>query len=311
MKNRVIRRILQAGLILLLCLNSLAIAGEIKTTDSSALLNFADSLFNKGEYYRAITEYKRFIFYYPCDELVKEAKYKIALSYFNGERWLEAISEFQKVNDEYPEDEIGVKAYFKIGESFYRREDYYLAISKFRDFIRKYPEAKLSDEAQYLISWSHLKLYRWEKSAKGFSEVKTDSDFGILSQNLVMEVEKGETLPEKSPVLAGALSTFLPGAGQVYCGRKRDGMAAFILNGIFIWGAVRSFELDNDAVGGLLTFIEVGWYSGNIYNAVSDAHKYNKKVKDDYIQQLGDKYQISLQFAPKIKSPFLCFRYSF
>jgi hypothetical protein len=58
-------------------------------------------------------------------------------------------------------------------------------------------------------------------------------------------------------------------------GRRATGLQAtqmFLLVIFFFSG-----QHDNYVVGGILTFFELGWYSGNIYSAVASAHKYNKK----------------------------------
>ena len=91
------------------------------------------------------------------------------------------------------------------------------------------------------------------------------------------------------PGLAGTLAAVLPGSGHFYTGRKRDGTVAFLLNAAFIWGAVESYNKENYALGGILTFFELGWYFGNIYSAVSSAHKYNRRLKDEYIKSLKEK----------------------
>ncbi len=41
-------------------------------------------------------------------------------------------------------------------------------------------------------------------------------------------------------------------------------------------------------LGGLITFFEIGLYSGNIYSAVSSAHKYNRKQKRDFLKYLKE-----------------------
>ncbi|OQX65219.1 MAG: hypothetical protein B5M55_04500, partial [Desulfococcus sp. 4484_242] len=41
-------------------------------------------------------------------------------------------------------------------------------------------------------------------------------------------------------------------------------------------------------LGGILAFFEAGWYAGNIYSAVNVTHKWNKKVRDDFLGRLGD-----------------------
>ena len=105
-----------------------------------------------------------------------------------------------------------------------------------------------------------------------------------LSNNLELlnMIEEYKSLDFKSPKAAGTLSALIPGAGQLYLNRKRDAAAAFILNGVFIWGIVESFNRDNSGVGILLSIFELGWYGGNIYSAVNGAHKHNRKLKDSY-----------------------------
>ncbi len=43
---------------------------------------------------------------------------------------------------------------------------------------------------------------------------------------------------------------------------------------------------DLDALGGIITFFELGFYSGNIYSAVSSAHKYNRVEKSKFLKYL-------------------------
>ena len=67
---------------------------------------------------------------------------------------------------------------------------------------------------------------------------------------------------------------------------------ALLLNGLTIWAAVEAFNEDLNVLGGLLVALEVGWYTGNIYSAVNGAHKYNRKVRDDFRQNLPDRFDI-------------------
>ena len=53
-------------------------------TERDKILAFADHLYESRDYYRAITEYTRFIFLFPSDPLVKIARLKIAYAYQKG-----------------------------------------------------------------------------------------------------------------------------------------------------------------------------------------------------------------------------------
>ncbi len=93
----------------------------------------------------------------------------------------------------------------------------------------------------------------------------------------------------------------MPGAGQVYTGRIRQAAVSFLLNGAFILGTLEAFRNDNNAVGGILLFFETGWYGGNIYNAVNNAHKYNRRIKHEYKQQMRSR--LNLRFGMLKKTP--------
>ncbi len=115
----------------------------------------------------------------------------------------------------------------------------------------------------------------------------------------------------KIPATAGILAAVLPGAGHLYSERYRDAAIAFVLNAAFIWGMVEAFEHENYVVGGILTFFELGWYSGNIYSAVSGAHKYNRNKKKEYLDLLEKEDRFAVGIIFQDKQPFLSFRYVF
>jgi hypothetical protein len=119
-----------------------------------------------------------------------------------------------------------------------------------------------------------------------------------------------DVVSRKSPTTAGILAV-LPGAGHLYCERYRDAGIAFVLNAAFIWGMVEAFRHENYVVGGILTFFELGWYSGNIYSAVSSAHKYNRDKKKEYLDGLEREDRFSVGVSLREKQPFLSFRYAF
>src|SRR5262245_20242248 len=50
-------------------------------TDADQSLGFADALFSDGDYFRAITEYKRFLFLYPTEARAGRVQLQVGLSY--------------------------------------------------------------------------------------------------------------------------------------------------------------------------------------------------------------------------------------
>ncbi len=161
------------------------------------------------------------------------------------------------------------------------------------------------------IALTYLKEEKWPEAAKEFRKINKDSKLYPKGEYFAQGLDRIQEVPQKSPGMAGVLAAVLPGAGHLYCERYRDAAIAFLLNGAFIWGIVESFEHDNYVVGGILTFFELGWYSGNIYSAVSSAHKYNQKRMQEYLNFLEKGSDLSIGISFQGKTPMLSLRYDF
>jgi outer membrane protein assembly factor BamD (BamD/ComL family)/TM2 domain-containing membrane protein YozV len=257
------------------------------------MMSFADSLFERGDYYRAITEYDRVVFFYAKHPLAKTARFQIALSYLKGEKLDQAVTQFRAIADDYRNEELGRKAFFMVGEAYYQKRDYPRAADVFTTFIGSYPDDPRADAARLKTGWTHLREGNWQEAAEEFQKVPLGSSLRKQAQGLAGESKNYPGIPKKSPSLAGGLSAVLPGAGQLYIGRPGDAAASFLLNGAFIWATVEAFNHRNNVTGGILLFFESGWYLGNIYNAISGAHKYNRRSEQQFMDDLQNRYGVS------------------
>jgi len=283
-------------LVLLLLFAGTAFAAEMS---AEAMLSFADSLFERGDYYRAITEYERVIFHYPGHGLAKTARFQIAHAYLKGDRLDQAIERFRSLHDELPQDETGKKAYFMLGESYYARREFDRAADVFQSYLEAYPGDGRADAARVRIGWCSLKQGRWREASEEFRKLPPDSPLHAQAEGLAAGALDYPGLPAKSPALAGGLSAVLPGAGQLYVERPGDALVSFLLNGAFIWATVEAFHNDNNVTGGILLFFESGWYLGNIYNAVNGAQKYNRRHEQEFLDGLQEKYRVSYLYDGK------------
>jgi TM2 domain-containing membrane protein YozV len=257
------------------------------------MLSFADSLFAQGDYYRAITEYERVIFFYPDGPLAKTARFQVAESYFKGEKFDQAIAHFGSLAHDYPNEEVGIRSLFRVGEVFYQKRDYEHASESFIKFIETYPKDKRADDARMKLGWSHLQQGNWSRAGEEFHKLPPGSPLHKQAEGLAEEAKLYPGIPKKSPTLAGGLSAILPGAGQLYTEKPGDALISFLLNGTFIWATAQAFHNHNTVTGGILVFFETGWYFGNIYNAVNNAHKYNRRAEQKYMDDLQTRFGIS------------------
>ncbi len=273
------------------------------------LLTFADRLMREKEYFRAITEYQRFLFYYPHDQRSAMASFRIGLAFYRGQDYSRALYTFRQVTQRYAETPYGKQAWLWQGESLMQQANYSEAERIYNAIIRQQADTTITQFAHYQRGWSLLYRRQWEQAAAAFRLVSQESSFYNAAQRLADETGKGLQLPKKSPALAGILSAILPGSGQLYNGRPGDALLSFLLNGVFIIGALQAVEQGELAIAGVLGFFEAGWYTGNVYSAVNGAHKHNRHVETTFLGNLEDRFRLHLPEARR--SPTLGIRLGF
>jgi tetratricopeptide (TPR) repeat protein len=286
-------------------------ASEI-VLDPGGQFQFAEEYFQRGEYYRAIGEYERFIYFFPESEKIELARYRIGLSYLKGERYKEAIQAFSALIDEYQDTEYALKSYLGIGEAYVLLKHYEMALTGLNDLITIAPDQEIRDEAYYKKGWVYLEMGLWEKARGCFEKISSQNRERYNLEKLSIELDGKMPIGRKNPTVAGLLA-IIPGAGHLYCERKRDALISFLLNGAMIYAAYEAFDNDLYALGGIITLFELGFYSGNIYSAVSSAHKYNRNERNRFLKYLKEHARISLSLVQpnKDKSLLLSCQFSF
>jgi tetratricopeptide (TPR) repeat protein len=262
--------------------------------DSDDQFRFAYEYMEKGEYLRAVREFERLIYFFPQDKNVPRAHYLMGFCYLKGKEYESARKVLEHVYKTYSQRPIAGKALFLIGESYYIQGISDEAEHYFQKVIEGDLRSEYKDAALYRLGWSLMKENRWREASEIFNRVGKTSPLYDHSLDLSEKSLLGEELPRKNPTAAGVMSGIVPGLGHAYCKRYKDGIVAFLLNGIFIWAAIESFDQGNNVLGGILLFLEVGWYTGNIYSAVNSAHKYNRKVRNDFRKSITDRLDLDL-----------------
>jgi TolA-binding protein/TM2 domain-containing membrane protein YozV len=256
------------------------------------ILAFADQLMQEKEYFRAITEYRRFLFHFPQDSRRAMAHFRIGLAFYRGEHYDEALQTFRTVAQRYPGTSYARQAWLWQGETLMRQAQYEEAATVYAEIIRDFPDEQVSQQARYQRGWTFLYRRQWRQASAQFHALSPTSPLHGASQRLAEEVLDAEKIPQKSPLLAGLLSGILPGSGQLYNGRAGDALLAFFLNGLFIAGIVEAIDQDETAIAGVLGFFEAGWYVGNVYGAVNGAHKHNRQALETFIRNLENRFRV-------------------
>jgi len=280
--------------------------------DPERQFQFAEDYFQNGEYYRAIGEYKRFIYFFPLSDKVELARYKIGLCFLYGEQYSEAIKAFDELIEDYKNTGYALKSYLKISRAYVLLKRYDAALTHIKNVITIAPNQEMKDEAHYQGGWVYLEMGLWEKAQKYFEEISFQNRKKYNLKEIVTELDRKLPLKRKNPTTAGVLA-IIPGAGHLYCERKKDALISFLLNGAMIYAAYEAFDHDLDVIGGIITFFELGFYSGNIYSAVNSAHKYNRDEKSKFLDYLkkNTKVNISMGKNNEGESLLLVCKFSF
>ncbi|MDZ7696183.1 MAG: tetratricopeptide repeat protein [Deltaproteobacteria bacterium] len=264
------------------------------TIHSEDQFNYARTRMQEGAYMRAVEEFERFIRLFPESPDVPEARCLMGMCYLEAHRYAEARESLSLVALPDATDPLAQKARFLMGESYYREQKPLKAANYFEQVFKDDPSEALRDAAAYRLGWARLRENRWQEASHSFRRVERKSPLYNSALELERMSLKGMGLPYKSPNQAGVMAGLLPGLGHAYAGRYRSAIVSFLLNGLFIWATVESFHRDHDILGGVLAFVEAGWYAGNIYGAVNATHKYNRKLQDDFRKRLNDRFNLRL-----------------
>jgi len=130
-------------------------AQQGEATDTQ-VYDFGLHLFQLGDYYRAITEFKRFSLLFPGHERQPAAELFIGLALQEDQAYDDAFTHFQRwhlVDD--PTDATRVAA-FKLGELRFQQGQYRQAVGYFRGFLDTYPDGPLVSHSKYMLglSWA-------------------------------------------------------------------------------------------------------------------------------------------------------------
>ena len=260
-------------------------------------LRFAESLFEERDYYRAITEYKRFLFLNPQSPRAGWVRFRIGESYLKGGKLDAARFAFEDLLKTHKDPRLRRWAFLAMARAFYKRGMLQQSAGVLDQLIPGLKDPDLLGHARYLSGCARLKIGAAKKAKLAFEGVGAGHQLGERAGWLSGQVMRLEDLPEKSPVLAGMLS-LIPGLGHVYLEEYAVAFTAFCWNGLFGFATFDAFRRGHYGVGALLAALELLWYSGTIYGAVSGAHRYNRDARLNFYDELEEGAGLDIPFPP-------------
>jgi tetratricopeptide (TPR) repeat protein len=255
-----------------------------------ALWSFALALYDEGDYPRAAGEFLRYLFLADDGLRDAEAWFRVTKCRQRSGQLEEALAGFRRLASPESGDAWAARARYEIaitsallgrsGESLTLLDDSEL------------PSLTPVYDPGLIYGWCLLLKHDWS----GAGDVLADSA-SALAQQLASIAAEGQSLPRRSPALAGVLSALLPGAGKLYAGRMADALFSFgfigsfaVLSGLgFAEEGVRSVR------GWAYGSIALLFHAGNVYGAVVAARQFNRDGEMALEARARDFYEKNLR----------------
>ena len=244
---------------------------------------FCAELFAAGEYYRAITEAKRYLSLFPKGRRSDEMAKSIGDAYLMSHEWAEAVAAYDEFFTRYPASPLTAAATFCKAIALFQQGGAAEAERLFQIILSGAGREKKGEAARWEILLL-IRQNRFDEAEKRLKDLMLRPDIEKDTGSIEELLKAKKSVAYKSPETAGILSALLPGAGQFYNGRYGDGAYYFLLNTLFILAAYKAYESDNYGLGALLTLFEIGWYTGGVYGAVGGAHKFNRNIDEEHFR---------------------------
>ena len=279
----------------------LSFASDVVIIDSVKQFDYAKKCYLKNDYLSAIVEFKKFLSFFPEDIKTCDAKFHVGMSWYNGGKFGEAIIEFKEIVDKESFDnadsgQIKISAYFMLARCHVASGNPVMAEIVLDNYIKITDNNNEKDRARNTIGWIRFETAKWEKARQIFLDISKENKKIYNVDAIIKQLDKTEKIKMKSPRIAGTLAV-IPGLGYIYTKRYQDAFVSFLLNGALIYAAYESFHRENYALGGVISFVSFGFYSGSIYGSATSAHKYNRKERRQFIKQTKKEIPSGIQLG--------------
>jgi outer membrane protein assembly factor BamD (BamD/ComL family) len=297
--------------ILVVWLLPTSIHAEQVAVPGAQLYNFGLHLFQLGDFYRAVTELKRFSLLFPDHQRHAAAQILIGLALQEDGLYDDAFTHFQAVQHAATETDVSRVATFKLGELRFQQEQYRQAIDHLQQFLRLFPEGPLVPQTTYLLGLASALTGESAPAERLLASFPTSDPLAAPAFALAQALHTAPARPVKSPRTAGMLAGILPGAGHLYVGKPGQAVSAFLLNSLFLTGAAYAFHEGLTAVGAILLYFETGWYLGNIRSAADAARAFNRQQQQAENDRLRATYAPPVLTLERLQTPGLGLRIAF
>lgn len=248
---------------------------SILASPPDVTLNLAEGLAGRGNSEAAVTEYKRFICFSTDSLAIADAYQRISRVLRDAGDCPGAVVALRRSISYTTSDSLRAELRIESGILLIASDHPSTAeieLLRVATFCRY---ATCRHRALFFVGICRLYRQDWQGARAAFAEAADTAHES--TRGLIDSLLAPANLPHMlSPDLAGWLSSFLPGAGQFYCGDWRNGANALVINGVIGYLLVSSIVAGNiqDVLLPYLSLFQ-RYYWGNRTRAIDIARQRN------------------------------------
>ena len=244
----------------------------------------AKKLYSEEQYFDAVTEAKRLLFFDETNRFDYDAYELIAQSYKQGARFSDAIRYFTLAEiNASNEDEIYHSRIEIIRTNILRRTT--ARAFKLLDSLaadKRFSGRK--DEITYWRGWAYIFSDEWLKASKEFAKIDSAKELSAVTKQVYDDMY--------SVSFAKTISYFIPGAGQFYTGEYVSGLLSLGWNVLWGYVTINAFVSQRVFDGFMVAnFLWLRFYRGNLQNAENFAKEKNLIIANKTLHYLQFEYK--------------------
>jgi len=250
----------------------------------SIQFDYANTLYKSGNYFDAITEFKRLLFFDNENRYLFETNFLIARCYKAGAKFDEAIKYFSIAEMNSNSNELKIESKFQIVRTNILRRTTTRALEILDELEKSVSNKVLLDSIYYWRGWTHIFADDWKNASAAFAKINSDHELKKLCDRVGKD--------KVSVTFTKVISYILPGSGQIYTGNFLPGIISLGWNILGGYLTVNSFAEDRIFDGAVLgSLIWLRFYRGNIQNAGDSAIQKNLEISNKALRFLQFEYK--------------------
>ncbi|MBF0418170.1 MAG: tetratricopeptide repeat protein [Magnetococcales bacterium] len=264
------------------------------------VFSFALDLEKQNDHKRAATEFGRYVSAGRRDAgngfpKLEEAMFRKAVNLAQSNETDAALRAFSELGEAYPKSPFISMALLRMGLIYERAGVREEAERRYKRLAEMGMDTELSALSRLRLAWLAMGKPGEEEVARGHLLAMDHPRFMEPVHELLRELDQLPKLPYKDPWISGLLTAAVPGAGHLYLDRAEDAGVALLSNGLLLAGTIQAFSKGISGLGAALGVVELGWYSGTIFSAVSLTHKQNQRLREDQLNHIWQLQQPKIE----------------